>query len=215
MKLPRIGWCDRKEFILSRSAGKKVLHLGCADWPYTEERLRSGALLHLALRRVAPQTTGLDVQPVGIELLRRAGIPDVHLGDAQKSLLELFPCPFEVLVAGEVLEHLPNPGVFLQSLAGVCSEDSSLLITVPNFACLKRFPRLLWRIELVHPDHVSYYSYSTLNRLLELTGFRIIEWMAYWGDNNFLSKLANPLFRRLPFLQYYADGFCISARLRE
>ena len=37
---------QRVEFIKSACAGKKILHLGCTNYPYTREALDAGVLLH-------------------------------------------------------------------------------------------------------------------------------------------------------------------------
>jgi hypothetical protein len=53
MKLPKISSCDRIEFILTRIQGKKVLHLGCADWPFTQGSIHSGKrLVNKFLRKI-------------------------------------------------------------------------------------------------------------------------------------------------------------------
>ena len=40
---------ERVRYVLDQCRGKAVLHLGCVDHPFLEERIASGNLLHAAL----------------------------------------------------------------------------------------------------------------------------------------------------------------------
>ena len=44
---------DRVSYILSACLGKRVLHVGCVDAPYTQRRFERGTLLHMAIEKVA------------------------------------------------------------------------------------------------------------------------------------------------------------------
>lgn len=164
---------DRDDHIVEQARGKRVLHVGCADWPVTEQK--GEELLHSRLTAAAPDTVGIDISERGIEELRRQGFDNVLLGDAQK-LEEHFPAAeFDLAVAGETLEHLPNPGLFLESVRRVLKDDGVLLVTVPNAFYLLRIAALfLRRSEIVHRDHNYYFSIKTLNRLLASAGFRVV-----------------------------------------
>jgi len=163
---------DRDEHLVAMARGKRVLHVGCADWPITAER--SDDLLHARLTEASPDVVGIDISERGLEELRRRGFENVMHGDAQR-LDEHFPDQhFDLIVAGETLEHLPNPGLFLESARRVLRDDGTLLITVPNaFYLLRLIVLFLRRSEIVHRDHNYYFSIKTLNRLLATAGFRI------------------------------------------
>jgi 2-polyprenyl-3-methyl-5-hydroxy-6-metoxy-1,4-benzoquinol methylase len=212
MKLPEISSCDRVNFIMERIFGKNTLHLGCGDWPFTEKKVRRGSLLHQRMEGIASDLTGVDLEPDAVELMQEAGLEKIYLGNSEDSLYESLQQKFDVIVAGEVLEHVLNAGDFLKSISSVCHEDSIVIITIPNFAPIKRLPRLIVRKEVIHPDHVYYFSYSTLTCLLSQCGFEPLEWKTYWRDVGKISKLVNSVFRRISFFQYFADGFCLVCR---
>jgi hypothetical protein len=44
---------QRLEYIKNACRGKKVLHLGCTNYPYTIEAIESDALLHIELEKIA------------------------------------------------------------------------------------------------------------------------------------------------------------------
>jgi len=213
MKLPVVRQRDRIEFILQACTGKSVLHLGCADWPFTENRAKKDTFLHRMITKVSSNTVGVDINGRAIEIMKSYGIDNVIAIDAETSLNKSVGGTYDVIVAGEILEHVLNPGLLLESIKKVMRRDSILILTTPNFCPIKRIPRLLFRIEEVHPDHLYYFSYSTLSKLLQLSGYEIVDFYVHWWDVGIISKTVNKVFRRIPFLQYYADTLCVSARL--
>ena len=151
--------------------GGEVAHLGCADSPYTEELLAAGALLHTRLVRVA-RVTGIDVDEHGLELLARA-LPDERLLGADVTA-EVPPEErgrYALVIAGEVLEHVPDADAFLRGCGELLAPGGRLCVTVPNACCPKIGLRALAGRESVHPDHRVYYGPRTLERTLRGAGF--------------------------------------------
>jgi len=190
------------------------LHLGCADWPFTEKKAKKASFLHKLISEVSETALGVDINAIAVDIMRNCSIDNVIAVDAEIPLKVSVGGEFDVVVAGELLEHVLNAGALLESIKGVMAKESVLIITTPNFAPIKRIPRLALRIEEVHPDHVYYFSYSTLSKLLQLSGYEIIDFNVHWWDVGFASKGINKIFRTIPLLQYYADTLCVSAKLR-
>jgi 2-polyprenyl-3-methyl-5-hydroxy-6-metoxy-1,4-benzoquinol methylase len=214
VRLPPIRGCDRIQYVLAACEGKEVLHIGCADWPFTREKLESGTLLHTKIDQVSRHAFGVDLSAEGILKMRERGIDGVFVHDATKSLQQQLGMLFDVVVAGETIEHVLNAGDFLESIKTVMRPDSVLVMTTPNFCPIKRTARLLYRSEVVNADHVCYYSRITLGKLMDLTGYEVLDWKAHWWDVGMVSTVANKVLRRIPFMQYYADTLCLTARLR-
>lgn len=105
---------DREEFIIERCAGKKVLHIGCCATPACREESEKGTLLHLNLAKSASELWGLDMSREDITFLQdQYQIENLVVGDAELIDKSFPPGAFDVIVAGELIEHLRNPGLFL------------------------------------------------------------------------------------------------------
>ena len=83
-----------------------------------------------------------------------------------------------------MIEHLNNPGLFLNGIKRFMTPDTQLVITTINAYSGMRFFVYGLRgrggeLEPVHPDHVAYYSYSTLKLLLERHHYDIADFMFY------------------------------------
>jgi SAM-dependent methyltransferase len=166
---------DRRQWLedlCARAAGP-VAHLGCADSPYTADLLAAGILLHERLVRVAA-VTGFDVDAAGLELLR-ARMPGERfvLADITAAVPEEDRHRYELVIAGEVLEHVPDADAFLAGCARLLTPSGRLCVTVPNACSPKIGLRSLAGRESVHPDHRVYYGPRTLQRTLDGAGYDV------------------------------------------
>jgi ubiquinone/menaquinone biosynthesis C-methylase UbiE len=165
-------------------AGKKVLHLGCTNYPYTKDAIDNDMLLHLQLAESAGTLVGFDFDQAGLDVLKEAGVDSLYRADLEK--LDEVPIDekFDVIIGGEMIEHLSNPGRFLDGIQRFMDANTQLVLTTVNAYCAFRF--LIYGLrgrggknEPVHPDHVAYYSYSTLKLLVERAGLGVKEFLFY------------------------------------
>ena len=184
--LPRTSQVDRDAYLLDICRGKKVLHLACAAWPATQMWCDDGSLPHLKMLQVADRVAGFDWSRPGLEILKRQSVPDLHLlnllevDQVEKGWQELGFEP-ELIVAGELLEHLDRAGLVLENCRRVMSGKCKMVITVPNAFSIRSLLHVLRGYEKVAPDHVSYYSYSNVRELAERNGFSLdkVNWYRY------------------------------------
>ncbi len=171
----------RQEIILSRCHGKKVLHLGCVDTGLLEERFIHQELMHQKLALVADGLWGVDINTAGIAFLQSKGfnnliagdICDVHTFDPLRGIA------FDVILVSEVLEHLENPGLFLEAVSILMTPETELIITVPNAFRIDTWLQLFRGIEYIHPDHNYWFSYHTLVTLIQKKGYKVGEFYVY------------------------------------
>jgi hypothetical protein len=177
---------DRTEYILRISKGKRVLHFGFTDSPFTTARMKSGEMLHLKIKDVAKEAWGSDVDKGAInEYIKVTGDKNVFPIDVSEPIENIgkYKKNFDLLIFGETLEHVLNPGITLKNLAKICKVNGSkLLITTPNAFSVFGFLAAWNGNEIVHPEHYYYYSPVTLTRLLTDTGFRKIKISLYTSE---------------------------------
>lgn len=154
---------DRNGYLERCVHGKSVLHVGCSDWPITGDRLEHGTLLHMRLQRAAKSVIGIDLSEAGIAALRSHGISNVKVMDAETMHLDE---SFDVIVAGDVLEHMSNPGMFVKKAASLLKQDGELIVGVPSALTINNMKVWFGGWEQVHSDHTIYFSPKTLSALL-------------------------------------------------
>jgi SAM-dependent methyltransferase len=215
---------QREPYIIDSVRGRSVLHLGCTNYPYTETSIASGTFLHSKIADVAREVYGFDSDQRGIDLLVKLGFENLYHADLENLEAVGLNKNFDVVVAGEMIEHLPNPGLFLRGIKRFLRDDSLMILTTPNAYSVYRFVIYSLRgkkgiNEPVHTDHVAYYSYRTICRLLELSGYEIEDFCFYdigtehrpynrW-IYNFVNDVSVALFPQL------SDGLIAVCRKRE
>ncbi|MDH3584304.1 MAG: methyltransferase domain-containing protein [Phycisphaerae bacterium] len=170
---------ERIQFVVDYCRGKKVLDIGFTAAGDREDHRRKGVLLHDKLCEVASHYTGFDTPNAvkGFEPhLKAQVIWAGWIDNPETSLADEYA---DVVVAGEVLEHLINPGIALKLIQRAIAKDGRLLITVPN--CLHPWlgARAAQGIEQVSDDHTAWYSPATIRKLLEKTDFEVERMIGY------------------------------------
>jgi len=180
---------DRHAWMLEQASGQRVVHIGCVDTGFLEKKLDQDALLHTQLENVCSQLVGLDNNSQGIQQLREQGFDKLICGDISddgmriiEETAKLMPgC--DLIICGEVLEHVLNYGRFLAGVRELAlAFNAPVIISVPNSFSLEGFMSVLMGTEHVHPDHKCYFSQVTLTTLLNQTGFRVVDTYFYSRD---------------------------------
>src|SRR5271169_783526 len=125
----------KEDFILKVAAGHSVLHLGCVGFTDLApgDRVRSAKQsLHWKLTELS-ETVGVDRSVIVIDEYRRLGVfTNIVAGDVER--LDELPITrtFDVVIAGDIIEHLSNPGQMLDGIKRFCTGDTQIVITTPN-----------------------------------------------------------------------------------
>jgi SAM-dependent methyltransferase len=162
----------------------------------------------LLFRKIAeanPDTVGVDIDAEGVEVLREMGY-SVQCADVQTMNLQKL---FDIIIAGELIEHLENPGQFLRNMARHLSKNGVLFLTTPNPFYAKQTWKI-WRYlrPRVHQGHTCWFDPVTLSHLLQRCGLEPFD--GYWiQPRPELLKAWRRLLRR-----YFSHSFMLLARLQ-
>ncbi len=175
-KVPKAEVVDRVEYILEAVKGKTVLDIGCAG-------TNGECDLFKKIMVAAHKAYGVDSQEN--ELTK--AMPNVFQFDVSKTGTYLEPLAAQIpltsidlVVAGELMEHLSNPGLFLDAIARSLSQ-ARLLITVPNAFSASAIKHIQKGTECVNIDHSCWFSWRTLKTLVERYGYSVDDFKWYNG----------------------------------
>jgi 2-polyprenyl-3-methyl-5-hydroxy-6-metoxy-1,4-benzoquinol methylase len=175
-RLPAATLVDRVPYLCDLAAGKRVVHVGFADAGFQTLNQESGAWLHEHLAATARDLVGLDLDDAGVDRAVAEGY-EARVVDCSDidALRALALAPADVVIAGEVIEHLDDVGSFLDALHVLVAADGKLVITTPNAAGLVNTMASLANIEVNHPDHITMFTCHTLDTMLHRHGWEPID----------------------------------------
>ena len=197
-----------QDIIANLVTGQRVLDLGCAE--HEASRAREDTWLHGHLVKRAASVVGVDRLPAQVAALQSEGYR-VVVGDVCRLDLRHIG-PFDVVVAGELLEHVDEPGPFLDGIREHLSPGGRLILTTPH-AYFALHVLEAWWCDPVHrwnPEHVAWYEPFTLGDLLARHGFTVMEYV-YMTRSRKLRFALRTL--HLPCLPWLASTLLVVARL--
>jgi SAM-dependent methyltransferase len=160
----------RVQYLQDLARGKRVLDIGVVEH---ELRSRDNAQwLHRNLVDVATSCVGVDIAPDEIQALRDDGY-DVRVHDVTESPLHE---QFDLIVAGEVIEHVGRPGELLANSRAMLAPGGRLVITTPNPYMLHRAWHGLRGAFGDSADHVSLFGPSQMLELGRRAGLQLDAW---------------------------------------
>lgn len=149
--------------VLHREArGPRLLDVGCGK----------GHLMHVA-RAYGFEVFGLDASE-----RRVAELEPFFRRRLVRTLLDGGPLPwgsFDVVVLSHVVEHLGDPGAALARVREALAPDGLAYVAVPDLGSVQ-FQLLGRRWNVVNPlVHFQYFNQRSLTRLLEASGFEVVQ----------------------------------------
>jgi hypothetical protein len=175
---------DREAFILERVAGKVVLDIGASGRMH--EAIVMAAAFTWGITR-PPENDPYVVRYTDVIESRMQGRFDIRYLDIDQHDAH-WPHfkDVEIVICGEVIEHLSNPGQFLQKLRAY---RCPVIITVPNAHGDVGRAWLEKGFNCVNIDHVAWYCERTLKTLLTRAGYEVKEHYWYNGRPRFAEGL--------------------------
>lgn len=146
---------------------KRVLDIGCG-------RGQMGRILH---EQFSCTVVGIEINATFAHECE--GYDRVMMGSAEdEALLASIPGRFDVVICGDVLEHLRQPEIPLRTLHRLIEPHGRLLLSVPNVAQIRiRLMHLRGRWDytpegIMDKTHIRWFTLDTLRQLVRESGWR-------------------------------------------
>jgi len=201
---------DMLALIPAEGMPTRVLEVGCAEGA-TSARLKD--------RWTGIHTTGIELDPSLAEVAR-GRLGEVRVGDAGALLAELADRGerFDLVLCGDVLEHLVDPWRALADVRRLCPAPGSVVVSLPNVAHMSTIGSLLFRSRWPYRErgihdrtHLRWFGRANLPELFDGAGFEEVRRKTHHriferplGINEILGPVAAwiPILSRLTEYQY-------------
>lgn len=196
--IPKTESIEKNDFLVEMATGKNILDIGLgghvSNEAFTSEYLKRdlSKTLHGRLTNIAESITGTDINNDCVIALS-AQYPNNSYVTADLTDFNFktkFSKKFDLIILGDVIEHLDDFKSALQNIKTVTSDNGKIIITTVNAYSIIPFFKMFMRYESVHDEHTAYFSYITMKRLCAMNKLEIIDFKFYSKDRNkFDSKI--------------------------
>lgn len=202
----KAGTCDKFDEIVNQSVDKDVLDVGCVG---QDKSYESELWLHARIKQKAKYILGVDIDIDSIEQLNSKGFeicsPD-NLTDISQGK------KFDLIVMGDVIEHVDNPVLFLQFYAQYLKDDGRMIICTPNvFGMRYSLQVLFFGRSGTNPEHTFGFEPYTMLELFQRSGLEPTEfsWLKeYSPATNYKQRIIRGIsWLSIRFRKYFSANF--------
>lgn len=184
-----------------------ILDIGCNDGELTILYKRFGDVL------------GIDINKDAINECKKKGLNCLCI--SVEKLVKKYKNYFDVVIAGDIIEHVLDTDIFLQNIYMVLKKKGILLLTTPNLSSLGRRIMLLFGknpfieystllpSEEMNVGHIRYYVVSNLKDQLIAQKFKHIK---IYGDIINVAPLIHIPHRMAKFLPNFSRNLLVFAK---
>jgi 2-polyprenyl-3-methyl-5-hydroxy-6-metoxy-1,4-benzoquinol methylase len=176
-------YASRVSALRGGDAAGTLLDIGCGEGFVLAEYLRRGWSIR-----------GIDYSRAGVAAIHPELTDYVDQGDIYDLLREGINGDkrYDLLWLGHALEHVLDPIGLLQQIRRLATEDSILVVTVPNdgsayHSALEEAGAVEEGFFVALPDHLSYFTAESLRRCAEATGWQMSDLLADFPIDLFLA----------------------------
>jgi 2-polyprenyl-3-methyl-5-hydroxy-6-metoxy-1,4-benzoquinol methylase len=147
---------------------RRVLDVGCSSGYLARPLVERGCVV-----------VGVELDPEAAAVARTF-CEDVLVGDVESMELPLESASFDVVLCGDLIEHLRDPAAFLARVRPLLRADGRLVLSTPNVANWAMRLSLLggrWRYTergILDRTHLHLFTRTTLTETLMAACFRVI-----------------------------------------
>lgn len=161
--------------IIEKLKPGKFLDIGCAngDWAFYWQQK-------------GWKSSGIDIHFDYVNLAIQKGI-DAKVCDLNKDKIPFADACFDLIFAGEVIEHLIDTDGFIKEIYRCLKPNCHVILTTPNLTSFENRLRILFGIypiwvnyNLNGSGHIRAYTPRVLKKQLRQHGFKVIKHLGNW-----------------------------------
>ena len=151
-------------------SGKKVLEVGCTNGRMSKYLQRNGC-----------RVTGIEIDK-NMAKLAETYCEEIIVGNIEEEeILSALKPSYDVVIFGDVLEHLVNPQRVLAAVSKLLGKGGYVLISIPNVAYFTvRFNLVFGNFDynpeggIMDNEHLRHFTLKTARLMIAESGFEIV-----------------------------------------
>ena len=180
------------DHVKAESLNKSVLDIGCAE--HDQSHWNSKEWKHGEICKWSSDVMGIDIVPAAVKALCEKGY-NVQLVDATSDVF--LGRKFDVIVIGDVIEHVDNPVGLLRFAARHINHHGIIICHTPNPFYWSFFLRAIRDgVMIENAEHTSWITPCNLIELAHRSGLSLVEYRPTFSGS-IKSKIARWIFSLL------------------
>lgn len=171
---------SRIAYIADACLKKRVLDIGCYDETCLNLKKETPFWLHAEIAKRATMVVGIDssqqLKKTPIQTGHNSIICKLNIFNINAQFKRKYP--IDIIVAGELVEHIFDVSLFIQKLKSLYP-NKILILSTPNATSLTNVLMALFSRESCHKDHVHVFSYKTLATVCKKCDVKAFEIIPY------------------------------------
>lgn len=169
---------NRNAYLASLARGSRVLDVGVAD--HFVEGMDSRPFLHRDIAQAAKYCLGVDIVEDAVHAMQHHGynvrVCDITSDDVGEK--------FDLMVVGEVIEHLGSPEGLFQAANRVLVPSGRIVLTTPNPYFIRHVLNAFRGRLDVNVDHVTWFTPHGIAELAERCGLSLVSYRGVLFDDS-------------------------------
>lgn len=182
------------DFIAENIKNKEVLDIGCVESMNNFSAQYMKNTQHYKLKQYTKKLIGIDLEEKGVKALNDLGC-ECYCSLAEDAY-KLNLGKFDIILLGDIIEHIPNPNFFLLSLRKLLKPNGEIICTTPNALSYEYQLKLFFHRPFTRHQHTAWYCRVTLGNLMKYSGFNEskFNYGVYWKTSkNIFRKIFEPI----------------------
>ena len=133
------------------------------------------------IKKYSKSYTAVELNKIRAKNLLSKGF-DVKIGNCEKVKLNK---KFDIIIAGDLIEHLDNPGIFLKNCKSHLKKSGKIIINTPNAFSINRIIMAMLKLGKLkqHDEHTFLFTEQLLSLLFKRHGLKTIK-IIYFNHNS-------------------------------
>lgn len=155
--------------LIPKTPGLKVLEVGCGEGQFGRRLKEHGQIVY-----------GIEINPSAAKVAE-AVLDHVYVGNVEEYEFNVRDEFFDIIIFGDVLEHLIDPWGLLSKIKRYLAKDGIIISSIPN---VQYFP-ILWDLirgrfqyrthGILDKSHLRFFTAMQVRKLFSEAGYEIIE----------------------------------------
>jgi len=158
--------------LLPKNSSQKILEIGSGG---------GNTLIEIKSRGLASEVVGVDLFEIELSQQKNCIIDRFIIANLETDILDLPKDHFDIIIAGDVLEHLVDPWEVIKNITPFLKKGGKFIVSVPNIREISTIYKIFIKGDFAYnPEggildktHLRFFCKKNVSELFDLDNFKV------------------------------------------